>query len=102
MKLRDAELSDGEIPEGYLQQEIITSCRICKSTPQPLIGPHGPGPRRGAYRFEPEIEAGEKAEMQGAQMPLMMITMMSNKDSATMTGLHLSLHVFEELACKSC
>ena len=41
-----SELSDREIPEGYLQQEIKTSCRIqsCKSTPQPLTGPHGPGP----------------------------------------------------------
>ena len=39
----------------------------CKSTPQPLIEPHGPGPaaaRSGAYRFEPEIV--KKAEMQGA------------------------------------
>ena len=40
-----------------------------KSTPQPLTRPHGPGRGRGrcgAYLFEPEIEAGEEAEMQGA------------------------------------
>ena len=53
-----SELSDREIPEGYLQQEIKTSCRIqsCKSTPQPLtgLGAHGPGPAgagRGAARI---------------------------------------------------
>ena len=100
-----SELSDREIPVGYLQQEIKTSCRIqsCKSTPQPLTGAHGPGgrgrPRRGAYRFEPEIV--KKAEMQGAVpgcsccRAFPMITTMSIKDSATMTGrLHLSLFVF--------
>ena len=56
-------------------------------------------PRRGAYRFEPEIV--KKAEMQGAVpgcsccRAFPMITTMSIKDSATMTGrLHLSLFVF--------
>ena len=41
-----SELSVREIPEGYLQQEIKTSCRIChvSTTPQPLTGAHGPGP----------------------------------------------------------
>ena len=55
--------------------------------------------RRGAYRFEPEIV--KKAEMQGAVpgcsccRAFPMITTMSIKDSATMTGrLHLSLFVF--------
>ena len=94
-----SELSDREIPEGYLQQEIKTSCRIqsCKSTPQPLTGRGRP--RRGAYRFEPEIV--KKAEMQGAVpgcsccRAFPMITTMSIKDPATMTGrLHLSLFVF--------
>ena len=46
-------------------QEIVP--HIYKSTPQPLTWPHGPGRGwRGAYHFEPEIEAGEEAEMQGA------------------------------------
>ena len=56
-------------------------------------------PRRGAYRFEPEIV--KKAEMQGAVpgcsccRAFPMITTMSIKDSATVTGrLHLSLFVF--------
>ena len=41
-----SELSDREIPEGYLQQEIKTSCRIQSHVSQPSTpaGPHGPGP----------------------------------------------------------
>ena len=66
----------------------------------PWQGRTGRGrPRRGAYRFEPEIV--KKAEMQGAVpgcsccRAFPMITTMSIKDSATMTGrLHLSLFVF--------
>ena len=55
----------------YWQQEIKnldSRYRAAyKSTPQPLTRPHGPGRgRRGAYHFEPEIEAAEEAEMQGA------------------------------------
>ena len=66
-----SELSDREIPEGYLQQEIKTSCRIqsCKSIPQPLTGRAGAG--RGAYRFEPEIV--KKAEMQGGRSGLQLL-----------------------------
>ena len=89
--------------KAICSRKIKTSCRIqsCKSTPQPLTGVHaGRGrPRRGAYRFEPEIV--KKAEMQGAVpgcsccRAFPMITTMSIKDSATMTGrLHLSLFVF--------
>ena len=66
----------------------------------PWQGRTGRGrPRRGAYGFEPEIV--KKAEMQGAVpgcsccRAFPMITTMSIKDSATMTGrLHLSLFVF--------
>ena len=66
----------------------------------PWQGRTGRGrPRRGAYRFEPEIV--KKAEMQGAVpgcsccRAFPMITTMSIKDSATMTGrLQLSLFVF--------
>ena len=67
----------------------------------PWQGRTGRGrPRRGAYRFEPEIV--KKAEMHWGAVPgcsccraFPMITTMSIKDSATMTGrLHLSLFVF--------
>ena len=72
----------------------------CSHVSQPLNpwqGRTGRGrPRRGAYRFEPEIV--KKADMQGAVpgcsccRAFPMITTMSIKDSATMTGrLHLSL-----------
>ena len=67
-----SELSDREIPEGYLHQEIKTSCRIqsCKSTPQPLTGAHGPGPAaaRRAYRFEPEIVKNAEGAFSGLQL----------------------------------
>ena len=66
---------------------------------QSCFQPLNPRPRRSAYRFEPEIV--KKAEMQGAVpgcsccRAFPMITTMSIKDSATMTGrLHLSLFVF--------
>ena len=95
-----SELSDREIPEGYLHQEIKTSCRIqsCKSTPQPLTGAHGPGPaatRR--VSLEPEIVKKAEGAFPGCSCcrAFPMITTMSIKDSATMTGrLHLSLFVF--------
>ena len=98
-----SELSDREIPEGYLQQEIKISCRMYSHVSQPLNPWQGRTsrgrPRRGAYCFEPEIV--KKAEMQGAVpgcsccRAFPMITTMSIKDSATMTGrLHLSLFVF--------
>ena len=49
-----SELSDREIPEGYLQQEIKTSCRTTvmyyKSTLNPWQG-HTAGAGRGAARI---------------------------------------------------
>ena len=88
----------------YWQQEIKISCRIFKSTPQPLTWPHGPGRgRRGTYRFEPEIKAAEEAEMQGAVLgavagfALPMITTMLNKDSATMTGTFIIIFILNLL-----
>ena len=98
-----SELSDREIPEGYICSRKSRHRAAYSHVSQPLNpwqGCTGRGrPRRGAYRFEPEIV--KKAEMQGAvtgcsccrAFPI--ITTMSIKDSATMTGrLHLSLFVF--------
>ena len=98
-----SELSDREIPEGYLQQEIKTSCRIqsCKSTPQPLTGPHGPGPVAARRVSFWAWNCKESRDAEGAVpgcsccRAFPMITTMSIKDSATMIGrLHLSLFVF--------
>ena len=81
-------------------QDIVPHYSHVSQPLNPWQGHTGRGrPRRGAYRFEPEIV--KKAEMQGAVpgcsccRAFPMITTMSIKDSATMTGrLHLSLFVF--------
>ena len=95
-----------EIPEGYLQQEIKTSCRTiqsCKSTPQPLTGADGPGPAAArrvsfwAWNCKESRDARCRGAVPGCSCcrAFPMITTMSIKDSATMTGrLHLSLFVF--------